>query len=249
MTGRGLIEGLLAPEARERPADLLMRALVDSIVARKYDAEEAIPPEAALAEHFGVSRTIVRESMKRLEEKGLIAVQQGRGTLVQPHSSWNVLDPLVLSAIIAHDEELHTLDELTLVRAALEGVMAAQAAERSTDDGLAELASALERMVQLADDYPAFRDADALFHRTVMRLSQNFLAGNIADTLYSRARSFARFEGSPPEDATQRTLEQHRAIYAAIAAGDVAGARTAMNEHIVDAWQRRSVSRNADRSA
>ena len=176
---------------------------------------------------------------------GLVAVRQGRGTLVQPHSSWTVLDPLVLRAIIAHDEELHTLDELTLVRAALEGVMAAQAAERSTEEGLGELAAALERMVDLADDYPAFRDADALFHRTVMRLSENFLAGNIAYTLYSRARSFARFEGSPPEDAIERTLEQHRAIYDAIAAGEVDRARSAMNEHIVDAWQRRSVGRTA----
>ena len=243
MSGRGQIEGLQAPEVRERPADVLIRALIDSIVARRYEAEEAIPPEAALAEHFGVSRTIVRESMKRLEEKGLVAVQQGRGTLVQPHSSWNVLDPLVLSAIITHDEELHTLDELTLVRAALEGVMAAQAAERATEDGVAELASALQRMVELADDYPRFRDADALFHRTVMGLSENFLAGNIAYTLYSRARSFARFEGSPPPDAIERTLQQHRAIYAAIAAGEVGAASAAMNEHIVDAWQRRSAGR------
>jgi len=245
MSDRGVIEGLQAPESRERPADLLMRAIVDSIVARRYDADQVIPPEAALAEHFGVSRTIVRESMKRLEEKGLVAVRQGRGTIVQPHASWNVLDPLVLHAIIAHDEELHTLDELTLVRAALEGVMAAQAAERTTEEGLAELASALQRMVELADDYPSFRDADALFHRTVMRLSQNFLAGNIAHTLYSRARFFARFEGSPPADAIERTLEQHRGIYAAIAAGQVDVARTAMNEHIVDAWQRRSVARRA----
>jgi len=108
---------------------------------------------------------------------------------------------------------------------------------------VAELASALQRMVELADDYPRFRDADALFHRTVMGLSENFLAGNIAYTLYSRARSFARFEGSPPPDAIERTLQQHRAIFAAIAAGEVGAASAAMNEHIVDAWQRRSAGR------
>lgn len=242
MNGPGPLDGLTAPEARERPADTLMRAIVDSIVARRYEADQAIPTEAALAEHFGVSRTIVRESIKRLVEKGLLTVQQGRGTHVLPHSHWNVLDPLVLEAIIAHDEELHTLDELTLVRASLEGVMAAQAAERSTEDGVGDLAAALERMIELAGDYSRFRDADADFHRTVMRLSQNFLAGNIADTLYSRARSFARFEGSPPADAIERTVEQHRAIYEAIAAGDEAAAQAAMNEHITDAWRRRSIA-------
>ena len=245
MSGRGQIKDLQAPESRERPADMLMRAIVDSIVAGRYEAEQALPPEAALAEHFGVSRTIVRESMKRLEEKGLVAVQQGRGTLVQPHSSWNVLDPLVLSTVIAHDEQLHTLDELTLVRGSLEGVMASQAAERSGEDGRAQLEAALARMVAVMDDYDEFRQADADFHRTVMDMSENFLASNIAFTLYSRARSFARFEGDPPSDAIDRTVEQHRAIYKAIAAGDAAEAQRAMVEHIVDAWERRNPARRS----
>ena len=245
MSGRGQIKDLQAPESRERPADMLMRAIVDSIVAGRYEAEQALPPEAALAEHFGVSRTIVRESMKRLEEKGLVAVQQGRGTLVQPHSSWNVLDPLVLSTVIAHDEQLHTLDELTRVRGSLEGVMASQAAERSGEDGRAQLEAALARMVAVMDDYDEFRQADADFHRTVMDMSENFLASNIAFTLYSRARSFARFEGDPPSDAIDRTVEQHRAIYNAIAAGDAAEAQRAMVEHIVDAWERRNPARRS----
>ena len=245
MSGRGQIKDLQAPESRERPSDMLMRAIVDSIVAGRYEAEQALPPEAALAEHFGVSRTIVRESMKRLEEKGLVAVQQGRGTLVQAHASWNVLDPLVLSTVIAHDEQLHTLDELTLVRGTLEGVMASQAAERSGEEGRAQLEAALERMVALMDDYDQFREADADFHRTVMDMSENFLASNIAYTLYSRARSFARFEGDPPSDAIDRTVEQHRAIYNAIAAGDAAEAQRAMVEHIVDAWERRNPARKS----
>ena len=245
MSGRGQIKDLQAPESRERPSDMLMRAIVDSIVAGRYEAEQALPPEAALAEHFGVSRTIVRESMKRLEEKGLVAVQQGRGTLVQAHASWNVLDPLVLSTVIAHDEQLHTLDELTLVRGTLEGVMASQAAERSGEEGRAQLEAALERMVALMDDYDQFREADADFHRTVMDMSENFLASNIAYTLYSRARSFARFEGDPPSDAIDRTVEQHRAIYNAIAAGDAAEAQRAMVEHIVDAWERRNPARRS----
>jgi len=245
MSGRGQIKDLQAPETRERPSDMLMRAIVDSIVAGRYEAEQALPPEAALAEHFGVSRTIVRESMKRLEEKGLVAVQQGRGTLVRAHASWNVLDPIVLGAVIAHDEELHTLDELTLVRGSLEGVMAAQAAERAGEDGRSELAAALDQMVALTDDYAQFSEADAVFHRTVMDLSDNFLASNIAYTLYSRARSFARFEGDPPADAIDLTVQEHRAVYEAIAAGDVAAAQRAMTDHIVGSWERRNPARKA----
>jgi GntR family galactonate operon transcriptional repressor len=234
------LRGLVAPEGQPRPAETFMREIADSIISGRYAAEELLPPEAALGTYFRVSRTIIRESMKRLEEKGLVAIQQGRGTVVQPHARWNVLDPLVLSAVIANDEQLHTLDELTLVRGALEGVMAAQAAERATPEQLVELHEAMREMREAEGDYGRFRDADAEFHRTVMRLSGNFLAGNIADTLYSRARSYARFEGSPPADASTRTLEQHQAVHDAIDRGDADAARFAMNEHIVDAWRRRS---------
>lgn len=243
MADEGLIEGLEGPGRRERPADLLQRSVVDSIVGGRYEAGEVLPPEAALAEHFGVSRTIVRESMKRLEEKGMIAVQQGRGTTVRPRASWNVLDPVVLGAVIDHDEQLYTLDELTSVRSALEGVMAAQAAGRSTQDGLDRLAAALQRMVDVVDDHAAFSDADADFHRLVMELSGNFLASNIADTLYTRARSFDRFEGAPPDGANRQTVEEHRAVYEAVVAGDAAAATRAMCTHIEDAWERRDLRR------
>ncbi|RIX28504.1 FadR family transcriptional regulator [Amnibacterium setariae] len=234
------LRGLTAPESQARPADTFMREIADSIVAGRYAADELLPPEAALAAYFRVSRTIIRESMKRLEEKGLVTIQQGRGTQVRPHAHWNVLDPLVLSAVIAHDEELHTLDELTLVRGALEAVMAGQAADRADEHGVAEVQEAMRLMRDAEHDYARFRDADAEFHRTVMRLSGNFLAGNIADTLYSRAREFSRFEGHPPADATQRTLDEHEAVLRAIVAHDGGTARTAMNDHIVEAWRRRS---------
>ncbi|MEN0083216.1 MAG: FCD domain-containing protein [Leifsonia sp.] len=234
------LRGLSAPEDHLRPADAFMHEIADSIVSGRYAVGEALPPEAPLGLHFRVSRTIIRESMKRLQEKGLVAIQQGRGTLVRPRSEWNVLDPLVLSVIIAHDEENHTLDELTLIRASLEGLMAGQAADATTAAEHAELAAALERMKDAAAEYSRFRDADADFHRLVMKQSGNLLASNIADTLYSRARHFARFEGTPDANAADYTLEQHRAIYDAIAAGDGPRAHEAMRVHILDAWRRRS---------
>jgi len=234
------LRGLTAPETQERPADSFMREIADSIVGGRYAADELLPPEAALAAYFRVSRTIIRESMKRLEEKGLVAIQQGRGTQVRPHAHWNVLDPLVLSTVIAHDEQLHTLDELSLVRGTLESAMAGQAARRVDEAEVAELRAALAAMQESRDDPARFRDADADFHRTVMRLSRNFLAGNIADTLYTRAREFARFDGHPPADATQRTLEEHEAVFRAIEAHDADRASAAMRDHIADAWRRRS---------
>jgi len=234
------ISALSEPEVRLRPADVFMREIADSIVSGRYAEGEVLPPETPLGAHFKVSRTIIRESMKRLEEKGLVTIQQGRGTLVRPRAQWNVLDPLVLSAVIAHDEENHTLDELTLIRASLESLMARQTAAAGTDADRTAVTAALQHMRDVETDWETFREADAEFHRLVMRISGNFLAGNIADTLYSHARHFSRFEDSVDPDKTTYTLRQHQEIAEAIAAGDAAGAETAMRHHILDAWRRRS---------
>ena len=74
--------------------------LVDLIVTGQLKEDDLLPPEGPLSEHFGVSRTVLRESVKRLEEKGLVIVSQGRGTQVRAPGYWNMLDPVVLSALI-----------------------------------------------------------------------------------------------------------------------------------------------------
>src|SRR5664279_3178623 len=102
--------------------------LVAMIVTGEFEEGELLPPEQQLCEFFGVSRTVLRESIKRLEEKGLVVVAQGRGTQVTRSGAWNMLDPIVLSALIDHDDSLGILDELTVVRASLEASMAGEVA-------------------------------------------------------------------------------------------------------------------------
>jgi DNA-binding FadR family transcriptional regulator len=58
--------------------------LVAAIVTGTLRANEVLPPEGELSAQFGVSRTVIRESVKRIEEKGLVVVAQDRGTTVNP---------------------------------------------------------------------------------------------------------------------------------------------------------------------
>jgi GntR family transcriptional regulator, galactonate operon transcriptional repressor len=109
--------------------------VVDAIVTGEVAAAQSLPPENVLSQTFGVSRTVIRESVKRVEEKGLVNIAQGRGTEVLPAGSWNVLDPIVLSALVENDESVGILDELAVVRGSLEGSMAAEAASvRSAEE-------------------------------------------------------------------------------------------------------------------
>lgn len=213
--------------------------LVDAIVSGRLEPGDSLPPEGPLSEQFGVSRTVIRESVKRVEEKGLVSIARGRGTEVRPVTAWNTLDRVVLTALIKHDETLGILDELSTVRAQLESVMAAEAARLRSNGDLEQLDRAMERMRETVSDEAAFRAADVAFHETVMALSSNRLAGSIARTLMDRALESPRYHGIDTPDAFALTLREHEAVHAAITGQDPVRAQEAMHGHILEAWRRR----------
>src|SRR6187551_3308047 len=160
--------------ARVRAANLgvaVVRDLVKAIVTGTVAPGDILPPEGTLSQQFAVSRTVIRESMKRVEEKGLVTVSQGRGTVVNQSSKWNVLDPDVLSALVDHDETLEVLDELAVVRGSLEATMARAAAARQNPESTAALRAAFDRAAANLDDIATYNDADAAFHDLVMEQS------------------------------------------------------------------------------
>jgi DNA-binding FadR family transcriptional regulator len=231
-----------ASDARTPAARLgvaVVHDLVSAIVTGEVAAGESLPPEGTLSAHFGVSRTVIRESVKRIEEKGLVTVIQGRGTQVQPAESWNMLDPVVLTALVENDDSLGVLDELAVVRSALEGSMSADAAARRSDEELRQLNAALDHMAETITDGEAYAQADVDFHFLVMAMSGNRLAENITKVLFQRARESNRFVGAADRAAFHATLDEHQRVLDAIAAGDATGAEAAMRKHIMDAWQRR----------
>jgi DNA-binding FadR family transcriptional regulator len=231
---------LAAPRDRQPMLGVLVvDELVDAIVSGRLAPGDALPPEGPLSEQFGVSRTVIRESVKRIEEKGLVTIARGRGTEVRPMTSWNTLDRVVLTALIKHDETLGILDELSVVRAQLESVMAAEAARTRSTDDLGNLDLAMQRMRESTSDEDTFRAADVQFHEAVMELSGNRLASNIARTLMEHALESSRYHGVDTPDAFLVTVREHEAIHAAISAGDPVRAQEAMNGHVVEAWRRR----------
>lgn len=217
----------------------VVRDLVAIIVTGQVAPGDLLPPEAPLSEHFGVSRTVIRESIKRLEEKGLIQAVQGRGTVVKDALEWNVLDPVVLSVLIEHDATIGVLDEFAVLRAALEGAMAAAAAEGTDEESVALLREAYARMEETADDTEAFGAADVAFHELVMSMSRNFLTENVTRRLFRGALASERFSRNQSPVVFELTLAEHKRILDAVEAHDAEAAERAMRDHITVAWQRR----------
>src|ERR1700712_583568 len=81
----------------------LVQSLGVRIVSGRLAPGVALPTEAQLVEEFGSSRSTVREAIKVLTAKGLVVARTKAGTVVQPESNWNLLDPDVLAWRYEHE--------------------------------------------------------------------------------------------------------------------------------------------------
>ncbi|WP_182878102.1 FadR/GntR family transcriptional regulator [Microbispora sp. H10670] len=228
-----------SPAWVRRPASLakaVTAELVVRIVRGVHPSGTPLPPEPALCEAFSVSRTVVREAVKILQEKGLVQVRQGAGTMVTPPTSWDMLDELVLSATIAEDESLAILDDVVVTRRVLEADMANVAARVADSDTVDRLRALVDRMDELVDDHLTYEEHDRAFHDTVMRASGNRIARGVVRSLESQVVNTARYMGRSERALCVASNLGHRRIYERIAAHDPDGAAEAMFNHITDAW-------------
>ncbi|WP_281276720.1 FadR/GntR family transcriptional regulator [Saccharothrix variisporea] len=210
--------------------------LVGRIVRGVHAYGTSLPPEHVLCEIFSVSRSVLREAVKVLEEKGLVQVRQGTGTVVTPPTMWNTLDELVLGALIAEDETLTILDDLVMTRRVLESEMAAMTARTADQATLDRLRALVDLMDELVDDPVAYRREDLTFHDVIMQASGNRIARSVVRALESQVANTARYVGKSEPALCVASNRGHRRVYERIAAHDPDGAAHAMFTHITEAW-------------
>lgn len=215
-----------------------MRVLLEDIASGSLTPGDRLPRETDLATQFGVSRGVVRECLRGLEERGMIVVRQGSGARVTEETQWNILDPDVLTSLLDSGHGATALYELLQCRRVIEVEAAGLAAKSATGAHLTELSEALARMVAASDRVPRSQSAEDLFHAADIAFHEAILkaAGNrallrmvqpIQKTLVNARRPLAR-----PERRFERALPEHKAILSAIASRDAAEARAAMQAHL-----------------
>ena len=230
-----------------RPARLsvvVVNVLVDGIVSGRYPSGSLLPPEPVLCQSFDVSRSVVREALKALEEKGLARARQGHGTTITPPDEWNLLDPVVLEATIRADETMQILDDLVDVRVALESDMARTAAHSMSDADLSELGTLLERAGSVIQDVRALPG-----HATRATTTSSCAAPAIGSAVPSSARSIptpARAPGTTLRP-TKRTFGRRTSGTSRSTSTCASATGTApppqCSEHIRGTWTQRKVKR------
>ena len=152
-------------------ANLTFRILEDlgiAIVTGHYSEANPFPIEATLCEHYGVSRSVLREAVKMLTAKGLLVSRPRHGTWIQPEKNWNFFDPDVLRWLLERKLSYDLLIEFTQMRMAVEPFAAGQAAHYAGRAEIAAINHALNRMTaaEHGDDDPL--TSDIAFHVAVM---------------------------------------------------------------------------------
>jgi len=195
-----------------------------------FQVGEKLPPEAALAERFGVSRTVIREALGRLKYDGLLDSRQGIGaTVVGDRSS------RAFRLETFDEEKLRDWEQLYELRSTLEAEAAALAAERRGEEDLTRLKDCLRAIQEAADQRIERTAADAGFHRCVARASQNVYLAELMNFLIDTViRGFLKvWENLDREPGLPRIiLQEHTAIFEAIEAQDPLRARQATLTHL-----------------
>jgi DNA-binding FadR family transcriptional regulator len=221
----------------------VMTDLLAEIALGERQPGDMLPREIDLVDRFGVSRGVIRESLRGLEERGVISVKHGRGATVAPREEWDVLDPDVLKATLAAPEGEKFVDEALECQRLIEVEAAGLAAERADTAHLEGLTHALERMT--ADAGHAHRTraaarryqrADVEFHRMVVHAAGNRALAQMSAPLH---RALTATSAEPGDSAAaERHLSEHRGIVVAIENHDPDAARTAMADHLARALRR-----------
>lgn len=187
-----------------------------------------MPTLMEMFERFGISRVLMREVIKTLTAKGMVASKSRVGTHVLDSSHWNWFDPDVLAWRVRLGLDPAFLAQLAEMRRAVEPAGAALAAANRKPWHVAEMRTALDAMTAAGSDRRAFAQADLDFHNAVSAASGNPLFRAFAAVVETAlAASFTISSPVDPESAAANVV-RHRAIADAIEAGASEAAAAAM---------------------
>ncbi len=209
----------------------LQRILIERIVGGEYAPGSVLPTEPLLGAEFQVSRSVVREAVKVLTEKGLVRIDRGNGTLVTEKANWRSFDPMVLAARLRGPDGLDVLRELFILRRSVEPELAAMAAQNADDHALVKLSlrvDELNRQVSSPDEYPA---ADLAFHDAIADMSAIGLAQDFFKVI-SEPLIVSRTLTNRIPGGLEHAHRDHLEIFGRIRDRDEDGARAAMRKHI-----------------
>ena len=218
-------------------AQRVVEELSNRIREQEFKPGDKLPPESAIMETYGVSRTVIREAISQLQAAGLVQTRHGIGTFVleRPQNSLG----LGIDSIVTIRDVLAILE----LRISMETEAAWLAAGRRSDEQAAGIGEAFEEMRQALASGQSAVEADVRFHQLIAQATGNRyfveLLAQLGNAIIPRARvNTPGLERDRPADYLERVNREHEDIYKAILRRDAEAARAAMRTHLSNSRER-----------
>ena len=194
--------------------DIVYEKLKTSIIVGNFAPGERIS-ERKFSEYMGISTTTIKRAFNRLSVEGLVEIRPRKGTFVSR---------FYLSGI----------EEIGIIRAALEGIAAKLAAAKATEEEIAALRRqiGLMEMHTVSGDLNKLIEANSGFHRMIREIARNLYVSRLIKIVHSFDITVRRRALTDPEEA-KRGINEHRAIFQAIADRNGDFAEGLIKEHIL----------------
>jgi len=203
------------------------QSLADHIteVVRKIILEGDLPPgtrllEQDLSKQLGISRAVLREALRSLQEEGLVEARHNRGRFVA-------------------ELDMHDMLEIYNLRKILEGFAVDIVVSQAKDEDLRQLSEMVEKTIEAAShgDYEKANDYDLNWHKQIWKLSNNERLYSILSSMEAQIRMFLTINSYLYENLMDGVI-LHRDIMDAMVAREANSAVELMNKHIDEAIER-----------
>ena len=214
----------------ETPVDKIIRQIRNLITSGQLNAGDRLPPERKLAERLGVSRTHVRDAIRKLEFYGILRTLPQSGTVVSG------MGITALEGLISDVLKLEKSDFTSLVetRVILETHGAKLAAERRTSADLKEIEKALKAYEEKVRKGDSAVEEDLMFHLKIAEASKNAVLKSLMLIITPDiVNDFIQYKVCD-ERANKKVFREHKAIFQHIIDENGAAASMAMEEHLKD---------------
>lgn len=223
-TSKSAIETIPRNRVYTKVAERLQAHIIDEL-----KPGDMLPPERELVHLFGVSRSTIRDAIRRLETVGLLEPRQGIGTVVRDVSADAVVAP-VAGVLLQRQKNI---SELLDVRMIIEPALAGRAALHASAEQVEELANLLDRQQQKISKGELATQEDSDFHFTIALAADNSvmlkLVHVLMDSLHELRERSLEIGGRQ-----SKSLAAHRRVLVAIKQGNAAAAEAAMRRHLLE---------------
>lgn len=190
--------------------------LLHQVLSQSLRVDEPLPGTSELCTTLGVSRTAVREAISVLVSKGMVVSKPGEGSIVQPLSSWMLLDPEVLCWLRESDMAISIIEHLVEIRLIIEPEAAALASVRGTMEQFMAMSEALARMSAGESlRTPESIQGDIDFHNIILDTSGNIFLARLRDLCMVSVELIIRLTFEKV-DSVSTSIDNHTRLFEAI---------------------------------